>query len=251
MLCVHPVFRELDFGSLRVAVSGGAPFSAADIAKLADLIGPGKFAEVYGMTETSPVQTLNPGQRLKPGYAGVPVPGTEVRIVDAETGRSLAIDEPGEIIASGPQVMRGYLNMPEASSQALREIDGKTFMFTGDIGFMDSDGYVKICDRSKDMLIVGGYKVFSVEVENKLLELDEIAACAVVGRPDEARPGNEVVQLHVQLAPGHAGDDALRARITAFCRDKMAPYKVPKEIFFPEVLPLTSVGKIDKKALRA
>jgi long-chain acyl-CoA synthetase len=252
MLVAHELFRALDFSSLRIAVSGGAPFSATDIARLEALIGPGKFCEVYGMTETSPVSTLNPARRLKPGFVGIPVPGTEVRIVDTENGTcTMPTGEPGEIIASGPQVMHGYLNLPDASASALRVLDGRTWMFTGDIGFMDADGYVKVCDRSKDMLIVGGFKVFSVEIENKLLELPQIAGCAVIGRADPDRPGNEIVQLHVLKSSScEHGDEQLRGIITEFCRANMAPYKVPKEILFRAAMPLTSVGKIDKKALR-
>ena len=250
MLVAHPVFRSLDFSSLRIAASGGAPFSEADIQRLEALIGSGKVCEVYGMTETSPVQTCNPPKRVKPGFVGIPVPGTEVRIVDVvDRTKTMPIGEAGEIIASGPQVMSGYLNRPD--DDALRTFDGRTWMYTGDIGFMDEEGYVKLCDRSKDMLIVGGFKVFSVEVENKLLELKEIAACAVVGRADPERSGSEIVQLHVQRSAScELDDEALRGRITEFCRANMAGYKMPKEMFFPTVLPLTAVGKIDKKALR-
>ncbi|HET8706754.1 MAG TPA: AMP-binding protein [Pseudomonadales bacterium] len=252
MLVNSPLFRDLDFSQLRIAVSGAAPFAEEEIKRLEEVIGKGKFCEVYGMTETSPIQTLNPAGRFKPGYVGVPVPGTEVRIVDVETGtREMPLGEPGEIIVSGPQVMRGYFAMPDATEKALRQFQGKTWMYTGDIGFMDEDGYVKVCDRSKDMLIVGGYKVFSVEVESKLRELDFIEQCAVVGRPDPARPGNEIVQLYVQLRGKPAlTEEELKQRITQFCRENMSPYKVPKEIFFIEAIPLTSVGKIDKKALR-
>lgn len=251
MLVAHPVFRSLDFSALRVAASGGAPFAEADIARLEALIGAGKVCEVYGMTETSPVQTCNPPKRVKPGFVGIPVPGTLVRIVDVvDRSKTMPRGEPGEIIAAGPQVMSGYLNWPD--DEALRTFDGHTWMYTGDIGFMDEEGYVKLCDRSKDMLIVGGFKVFSVEVENKLLELSEIAACAVVGRPDPDRAGSEIVQLHVQKsATCELEDAALRERIIEFCRANMASYKVPKEVFFPAALPLTAVGKIDKKALRA
>lgn len=251
MLVAHPVFRSLDFSSLRIVASGGAPFAEADIARLEALIGIGKVCEVYGMTETSPVQTCNPPRRVKPGFVGIPVPGTEVRIVDVvDRTKTMPLGEPGEIIASGPQVMSGYLGRPDDDS--LRTFDGHTWMYTGDIGFMDEEGYVKLCDRSKDMLIVGGFKVFSVEVESKLLELKEIGACAVVGRADPERPGSEIVQLHVQKSASCELDDAaLRERILEFCRANMASYKVPKEIFFPAALPLTAVGKIDKKALRA
>lgn len=206
------------------------------------------------MTETSPVQTLNPAQRFKQGCVGIPLPCTLVRIVDAVDGVTpMPQGEPGEIIVSGPQVMQGYWGMPEATAKSLRVLDGLTWMYTGDIGAMDEEGYVRICDRSKDMLIVGGYKVFSVEVESKVLSLPFVELCAVVGRSDEARPGNDIVQLYVQRRAGVAGErsnDELSGEIVAFCREQMAPYKIPKEIFFVDAVPLTSVGKIDKKALR-
>ena len=154
------------------------------------------------------------------------------------------------MISPGSPVMTGYPERPD--DDALRDFDGRTWMYTGDIGFMDDEGYVKVCDRSKDMIIVGGFKVFSVEVENKLLELPQIAACAVVGRPDPERPGCEIVALHVQRSPScELDDEALRERIVEFCRANMAAYKAPKEIVIREALPLTAVGKIDKKALRA
>lgn len=258
MLVNTPAFQALDFSHLVIAVSGAAPFSVEQIKRLEAVIGAGRFCEVYGMTETSPVQTLNPAQRFKPGCVGLPLPGTRVRIVDASDGvTTMAIGEPGEIIVSGPQVMQGYWGMPDASAKSLRQIDGKTWMFTGDIGAMDEEGYVKICDRSKDMLIVGGYKVFSVEVESKLQALPFVGLCAVVGRPDTARPGNDVVQLYVQVntagnipVNGALTEAEMVERIQAFCRSEMAAYKIPKEIFFVNAVPLTSVGKIDKKALR-
>jgi long-chain acyl-CoA synthetase len=127
-----------------------------------------------------------------------------------------------------------------------------TWMYTGDVGFMDEEGYIHLCDRAKDMLIVGGYKVFSVEVEDKLADLECVARSAVVGTPDPERAGSEIVHLFVQLAPPAANRDraALRDEITAFCRTSMSPYKVPRRIEFIEELPLTPVGKIDKKVLR-
>lgn len=253
MLLNTPDFAALDFSGLRMAVAGAAPFAVDEIRRLEAVIGEGKYCEVYGMTETGPVQTLNPAQRFKPGFVGIPLPGTDVRIVDVETGTGqLPLGEAGEIIVSGPQVMRGYFGLGDASAQALRVMDGKTWMYTGDIGFMDEDGYVRICDRAKDMLIVGGYKVFSVELEAKLRELPFIEQCAVVGKPDAARPGNEIVQLYVQLRSGVSMPaDTAVGEIAAFCRAHMAPYKVPKEIVVIGAIPLTSVGKIDKKALRS
>lgn len=252
MLMANDTFRQLDFSQLRMAISGAAPFSEEGIRQLAKLIGEDRFCEVYGMTETAPVQTLNPANRFKPGYVGVPLPGTEVRIVDAETGtQDLLLGEVGEVIVSGPQVMNGYLNAPVATQEALREHGGRQWMYTGDIGFMDEEGYLKICDRSKDMLIVGGYKVFSVEIESKLAELPFVALCAVVGKPDTKRPGNEIVQLYVQCTTDTVMPEVERRdRIMQFCRENLAPYKVPKETVFMESIPLTSVGKIDKKVLR-
>lgn len=255
MLCQHDGFRRLDFSGLRMAVSGAAPFAPEEIERLASIIGENKFCEVYGMTETSPVQTLNPAQRFKPGSVGVPLPGTRVRIVDTETGREMPPGEPGEVTVSGPQVMQGYLAMPDATADALREHDGQTWMHTGDIGYLDDEGYLTICDRSKDMLIVGGYKVFSVEVENTIQALSWVALCAVVGRPDAQRPGNDIVQLYVQPIPdlskgAASNDEACRNELMARCRERLSPYKVPREIFIVEAIPLTSVGKIDKKALR-
>lgn len=251
MLVNSEAFRSLEWSQLHVAVSGAAPFSVEEIQRLEAVVGTGKFCEVYGMTETAPVQTLNPANAFKPGCVGIPLPGTDLRIVDPETGENLPVGTPGEVVVSGPQVMSGYLAMPEATEDSLREYDGKRWMHTGDIGFLDDEGYLKICDRSKDMLIVGGYKVFSVEVESKLKALPFVEMSAVVGRPDEQRPGNDVVQVYIQRTQSAPADDEQqKAAIVEFCRANMAPYKVPKDIFFVEAIPLTSVGKIDKKALR-
>lgn len=250
MLMAHEPFTQLDFSQLRLAISGAAPFTVPQIQALEKIIGVGKIGEVFGMTETSPVQTCNPPHAFKPGSVGVPVPGTELRIVDIDTGRDMPMGEPGEIIVSGPQVMAGYLAGAEADASALRDLDGRRWMFTGDVGRFDEDGYVYLCDRSKDMLIVGGYKVFSVEVESKVQTIAGVAMSALVGRPDQDRPGNDIARLYVQLLPG-TDEAQTREAILSFCRANMAPYKVPKEIQFIAAIPLTSVGKIDKKKLRA
>ena len=251
VLCANETFWSLDFSGLRMAISGAAPFAKEEVQRLESVIGKNKFCEVYGMTETSPVITLNPASHFKECHVGIPLPGTDVRIVDVDTGKTMPLGEPGEIIAAGPQVMQGYLAMPEATEKALQEIDGKRWMHTGDIGVMDEDGFVRVCDRSKDMLIVGGYKVFSVEVEGKVQSLPWVGMCAVVGRPDSNRPGNEIVQLYVERSAAcDTSDTELKAELDRFCRENMSPYKVPKEVFFLDAIPLTSVGKIDKKALR-
>lgn len=148
--------------------------------------------------------------------------------------------------------MKGYLNLPDASAKSLRTFQGETWMYTGDIARMDEEGYITICDRSKDMLIVGGYKVFSVEIEGKLAELDFIELAAIIGTADERRPGNDIVHLHIQLKAHakHEDPTALREKVLQFCRTNMAAYKVPKHIHIMDALPLTAVGKLDKKALR-
>lgn len=256
MLVNSEAFRALDFSNLSTAVSGAAPFSVDEIKRLESVIGTGKFCEVYGMTETAPVQTLNPAEAFKPGFVGIPLPGTDLRIVDPDDkNRELPIGEPGEVVVAGPQVMKGYLNLPEATQDVIEERYGKRWMHTGDIGYLDDEGYLKICDRSKDMLIVGGYKVFSVEIENKLQALEFVEMSAVVGREDEERPGNDIVQVYIQRSnAGHGNSDLSEAEqrqaVIDFCRENMAPYKVPKEVLFVDAIPLTSVGKIDKKALR-
>lgn len=253
MLCENPEFRKVDFSRLKMAMSGAAPFPPEMIHQLEAIIGKGKLAEVYGMTETSPLLTANPPTRPKIGTVGVPAVGTVIKIVDVETGtREMPLGEPGELIARGPQVTKGYLNLPEATAKTLREFEGETWIYTGDVARMDEEGYITICDRSKDMLIVGGYKVFSVEVEGKLAELDFIELSAVIGHPDEKRPGNDIVNLYIQLKPEARTEnhDSLREKVLAFCREHMAPYKVPKHVHFLDALPLTAVGKLDKKALR-
>jgi long-chain acyl-CoA synthetase len=196
---------------------------------------------------------IHPNRRYKLGSVGIPVIGSDLRIVDTDTGsRVLDVGEQGEIITSGPHLMTGYLNRPDATAESLREIDGKLWMYTGDVGYLDEEGYLFLCDRAKDMLIVGGYKVFSVELEDKLCSLPQIASCAVIGTPDERRPGNDVVNLFVELAEAYkqSNPDQLAEQITFFCRANMAAFKVPKKIHFIDAIPLTAVGKIDKKSLR-
>lgn len=253
MLLDEPEFRKVDFSQLKIALSGAGPMPVDVIPKIEAVVGASKFCEAYGLTETSPMLTINPPGRTKPGSVGPPVPGTDIKIVDAETGdQEMPTGEAGELIAHGPQVFGGYLGLPEESKKALREFEGKTYFYTGDIAKMDEEGYVTICDRSKDMLIVGGFKVFSVEVESKLKALDEVELSAVIGTPDEKRPGNDVVNLYVQLSESAKAKDeaAVKDSILAFCREHMAAYKVPKKIHIIDAIPLTPIGKVDKKALR-
>ena len=253
MLIAHPEFEAVDFSRLKVAKSGAAPLTRTTYDRLAAVIGDSKISDVFGMTETGPCHVGHPLSPYKLGSVGVPLPGTDLKIMDVETGtREMPQGEPGEIATHGPQVMKGYLGLPDESARALREIDGKRYMFTGDVGYLDEDGYVFLCDRAKDMLVVGGFKVFSVEVEDKLKAHPDVAESAVVGAPDAARPGNDIVHLFVQKAPASEGDDAqVASRILDWFRANMAPYKVPKHIHFVDAIPLTPVGKIDKKAMRS
>ncbi|MDO9262898.1 MAG: AMP-binding protein, partial [Desulfosalsimonadaceae bacterium] len=219
-----------------------------------ETVGSGKLVEVYGMTETSPIISGNPlkgGKKI--GSVGVPVSNTFVRIVDVEDGNTvMPVNAPGELIVRGPQVMKGYHGNPEETAHAMRPHDGHVWLHTGDIARMDEDGYLYIVDRSKDMLIVGGYKVFSREVEETLHRHPAVDFCAVIGLPDPARPGSDIVKAVIQLAPESRGGDPglLKENIIACCRDNMAPYKVPKIIEFIDAIPLTPVGKVDKKSLR-
>ena len=254
MLMANPAFKEIDFSRLQVAHTGAAPVTQTTLTALSGIIGPNKISDGFGMTETGPTHVVHPKRRYKLGSVGIPIIGSDLRIVDTETGTIvMPVGEPGEIITSGPHLMTGYLNRPDATAEALREMDGKRWMYTGDVGYLDEEGYLFLCDRAKDMLIVGGYKVFSVELEDKLCSLPEIAFCAVIGTPDERRPGNDMVNLYVEPSDGATSQDRaqLAEQITRFCRDNMAAYKVPKRIHFVDAIPLTAVGKIDKKALRA
>jgi len=254
ILMEEPKFKTLDFSKCKFCISGAAPFAVESIEAFESIVGKGKVLEVYGMTETSPILTANPARGVKKiGSVGIPVQSTRIKLVDIETGtQEVPVGEEGELIAHGPQVMKGYLNKPEETAHALREFQGEKWLYTGDVAKMDADGFFSIADRVKDMLIVGGYKVFSREVEEKLYELPDVEFCAVVGVPNADRPGNDIVKLVIQrsIKAQDKDPEALKEEIGAFCKKKMAPYKIPKIIEFIDAIPLTAVGKVDKKALR-
>jgi len=255
MLLEEPRFRNLDFSNLKFCISGAAPFSVDGIKELERIIGTNKLIEVYGMTEASPIITMNPRRgKKKIGTVGLPVQGTRVKLVDVETGtREVPVGEEGEIIVQGPQVMKGYLNKPEETEIAIRELEGERWLYTGDVARMDEEGYFTIVDRSKDMVNVGGFKVFSQEVEEKLHDHPAIELCAIIGVPNPKRPGSELVKLLVQLEQGYEerNEEDTKQDILSFARQCLSPYKVPKIIKFMERLPLTPVGKVDKNALRS
>ena len=253
-LLEEPGFRKLDFSGLKFCISGAAPFPVDRIRELEGVIGIGKVIEVYGMTETSPIVTMNPIKgKKKVGTVGLPVQKTKVKLVDLETGtREVPVGEEGEIIVRGPQVMKGYLNEPGETQLTIRDLEGEDWLYTGDVARMDEDGYFTIVDRTKDMLIVGGFKVFSREVEENLHDHPAIEFCAIIGVPNPERPGSELVKLVVQLNPAYQAKspEDVKEEIRSFAKKNMSPYKVPKIIEFMENLPLTPLGKVDKKALR-
>ena len=247
-LLKKPKFQSLDFSGVRWFLSGAAPFPAEYIKQFEAVVGESKLIEVLGMTETSPVITSLPLYgRKKPGSVGIPLPDTEVKLVDPETGEIVPRGEPGEFVARGPQVFTvGYHNKPEETANTLR--DG--WIFTGDICTMDEDGYFYVVDRLKDMVIVSGFKVFTRTVDDVLMEHPDIDMAATIGLADSKRPGSEIVASAIVLKPDVAKNEGTKEKITAYMREKVAPYKVPKQIEFMDELPLSAVGKVLKRELR-
>ncbi|NVM16386.1 MAG: AMP-binding protein [Candidatus Lokiarchaeota archaeon] len=244
-------FKRLDHSKLRMCISAASPFPKESQEKLEAIVGRGKLLELYGMTELSPVATMNPSIGTKQlGKVGMPIQNVDLKLVDPDTGEVVPLGEPGEICVKGPLVMQGYYNKPEETAKA---IDKDGYMHSGDVGIMDEDGYLRIVDRTKDMIIVGGFKVFSAKVEDTLAKHPAIGMVALVGIPNPDRPGSEIVKAFVQMDPDFEFDgnkEALKEDIISFAKENCAPYEVPKLIEISEELPLTVVGKVDKKVLR-
>ena len=252
ILLKNPKFKSLDHTKLKYCVSAAAPFPAESQREYESIIGKGKIIEAYGMTETSPLTASNPSRGTKKlGSIGLPLNNMELKLTDPSTGKEVPIGEPGEVCVKGPMVMDGgYFNKPEETKKA---IDSDGYMHTGDVAIMDEEGYMRIVDRTKDMIIVGGFKVFSAKLEDVLSEHPAIGMVATIGVPNPDRPGSEIVKAYIQLDPDYEYDGneaALKEDITNFAADKCSPYEVPKMIEITEELPLTAVGKIDKKVLR-
>ncbi|MHA2246839.1 MAG: AMP-binding protein [Candidatus Hodarchaeales archaeon] len=252
MIKNNPKSREIPrevLDNINVYVSGAAPFPAEMIRDFErHMHAENKVMELYGMTETSPVSVANPylGKK-KVGKVGLPLPDTEVKLVDLETGDAVETDVPGEILVKGPIVTRGYLNKPDATKKTI-EPDG--WLHTGDVGIMDEDGYIKIVDRVKDMLIVSGYKVYSVHVEDILTKHADIELAAIIGLKDPDRPESEIVKAYIKLKSGIEATDELKENIKKYAHEKLSKYENPKQWEFREEMPLTTVGKVLKKALR-
>jgi long-chain acyl-CoA synthetase len=244
----HPRVLESGLEHVRHFNSGGAPCPVEVMEEFERRIGR-PLTEGYGLSETSPVTHATPQlARRKPGAIGVPVPDTDMKIVDVETGtRELPIGDAGELCIAGPQVMKGYWNKPDESAQVLRlDPDGRLWFHTGDIAVVDEDGYTSIVQRKKDMIIVDGFNVYPSEVEAVLYTHPAIRLAAVIGIPD--RYHGETVRACLALKTGAA---ATAEEIIAFCRTSLAEYKVPRSVELRDTLPMSAVGKILYRVLRA
>jgi long-chain acyl-CoA synthetase len=250
LLAADPKFRKLDHSNLETCISAAAPYPEEARQEFEAIVGKGKILEGYGMTETSPLTIFNPVKgKKKTATIGLPLLNTDVRLTDPGTGREVETGQPGEICIRGPQVMAGYYNKPEETRQVF---DADGWLHTGDVAIQDEDGYLRLVDRTKDMINVGGFKVFSRKVEDTLCRHPAVGMAAIIGVQNPERPGSEVVKAFVTLNPDHHGRDmdAVRRDILLFAREKLTPYEVPKIIEIRAELPLTNVGKIDKKKLR-
>ncbi|KJK20192.1 long-chain-fatty-acid--CoA ligase FadD2 [Pseudomonas sp. B21-012] len=236
----HPEFKNLDFSALKVTNSGGTALVSATAERWESITGC-RIVEGYGLTETSPVASTNPyGQLARLGTVGIPVPGTAFKVID-DAGVEQPFGERGELCIKGPQVMKGYWQHPEATAEAL---DSEGWFKTGDIAVIDPDGFTRIVDRKKDMIIVSGFNVYPNEIEEVVMSHPQVASCAVIGIPDE-RSG-EAVKLFVVPREGGVSLEELKA----YCKANFTGYKVPKHIVLRESLPMTAVGKILRRELR-
>jgi long-chain acyl-CoA synthetase len=251
MLMANPRFKTLDHSNLQQCISAAAPFPVESQKELEAAIGANKLIELYGMTETTAVCVMNPRiGKHKLGTIGLPLPNTDIRLAEPGTGKDVAVGQPGEFCIKCPNLMQGYFKKPEETRQAF---DDEGYFHTGDVMVQDKDGYLTIVDRTKDMIIVSGFKVFSKKVEDILARHPAVEMIATIGVPDPKRPGSELVKAYMTVVTGYdyGGDEAkLKAEVLALAKDKLAPYEVPKEIEIRTELPLTSVGKLDKKQLR-
>jgi long-chain acyl-CoA synthetase len=239
----HPRWASLDLSSLKILSSSAAPMAGATYSALTTKCPDATFLEIWGMTELSAFGTCTPvgtGQ-IKLGSAGCPLPGCAVKIMDLETGTTeVPAGRDGEICYRGPQVMHGYWNKPDATAEVLRE----GWLYSGDVGHVDEEGWLYVVDRKKDMIIAGGYNIFPTEIDDVLYSHPAILEACCIGIPDAYR--GETVKAFIVLKPG----EMLSAdEVTAFCREQLAAYKIPKQIEFLDELPKSAVGKILRREL--
>jgi long-chain acyl-CoA synthetase len=240
MLLAQPL-EDTDLSSLRYVNSGAAPLAAETREQWERRVPSSEILEGYGCTESGSVISVNPPGASRPGSAGLPIPGYQVAIRD-DSDADVPAGGEGEICVRADGVMAGYWNSPAETAATLRG----GWLHTGDIGRQDADGYLYVVDRKKDLILRGGFNIFPRDVEDVLLEHPAVAMAGVVGRPDE-RLGEEVVAF-VSL---RSGGEATPAEITEFARERLAAHKYPREVTILDAVPLTSVGKLDRKALRS
>jgi long-chain acyl-CoA synthetase len=251
MIQKNPKSKEIPpetLDNITLWVSGAAPFPAEAVRDFEkEFHTQNKFVEVYGMTESAVLVTVNPalGEK-KIGTVGLPLPDTDIKLIDVESGEEVPTGKPGEILLKGPQVTKQYYNKPEASAKTY--IDG--WLHTGDVGVFDEEGYLTIVDRTKDMLSVSGFKVYSVHVEDVLTKHPAIQLCAIIGVPNPDRPGAEIVKAVIQLKETYELDDEIKTSIQNYANENLAKYEVPKIWQFSDELPTSMVGKVLKRALR-
>lgn len=238
-LCNHPKFKELDFSGLKMTLSGGMALTS-DAAKQWHEITGCEIYEGYGLTETSPVIAVNSGHGNLIGSVGVVVPFTEVDIRD-DNGQSVGENERGELCVRGPQLMKGYWQREEATNEAIQN----GWFLTGDIAVMTEEGYLKIVDRKKDMIIVSGFNVFPNEVEEVATSHPDILEAAAIGEVDDQ--SGEVVHLYVVPA---ADKKLTEADVINHCKNLLTGYKVPKKVHFRSILPKSNVGKILRRLVK-
>jgi long-chain acyl-CoA synthetase len=235
----HPDFATLPTKQLKICVAGGMALQKAVAERWQQKTGC-YVTEGFGMTESSPVASVNPlGNKLRLGTIGMPVPSTELKIVNDE-GKDLPVNEVGEILIKGPQVMKGYWNRQDETDKCLK--DG--WLYTGDIGFMHPDGFFQIVDRKKDMILVSGFNVYPNEIEDLVMTHPKVLECAAVGIPDEK--SGEVPKLFVVKK-----DQSLTSEeLIEYCKTGLTNYKIPRQVEFRTELPKTNVGKILRRMLR-
>jgi long-chain acyl-CoA synthetase len=238
----HPKFPKTDFSFIKGCVSGAAPLAVETLKQWKDAIGT-QITEVYGLTETSPLSHANPWRgKSKAGSVGLAISDTDCKIVDVNDGtKELGLGESGEILLKGPQLTQGYYKKPEETANAIR--DG--WFYTGDIGYLDDEGYLYIVDRKKDMIIAGGFNVYPRDIDEVLFEHPKIKEACAVGLPDPYR--GETIKAFV--VP-REGETLTAEEVISFCREKLAAYKAPKQVEFVKDLPKSTVGKVLRRKLR-
>ena len=239
-LCNSEAFRKLDFSALKVTLSGGMALQLSVAERWKTVTGC-PICEGYGMTETSPVATVNPAQSIQVGTIGIPVPSTLCKVIN-DAGEELPLGEVGELCIKGPQVMKGYWERPDATAEIM---DSEGWLKSGDIAVIQPDGYIRIVDRKKDMILVSGFNVYPNELEDVMASLPGVLQSAAIGIPDEKT--GELIKVFIVVKPGMT---LTKDEVMKHMRANLTAYKAPKFVEFRDSLPTTNVGKILRRELR-